>query len=565
MGSHNYWTSPRGMTRRSLIRGSAAAGIGLAGAALIGCGDDDDSPGTPAPGTPTGTATAAPTEAPGIGIEFQGGRLGRNMGALQDNFNVVTNAIQGDVNLSQHVYDRLISPRLDDRIYVLEAAESLELPDDVTVVAKLQEGLVYQDREPVNGRAVTADDVVAMQEYIVAEESTVFGAFQLDSLDYAEATDDRTVVFHLHRPNAYLFTGTQLGSSNDQCIVPREIVDGDFNLTEPVGSGPYQLRDYQFGSSYTYERNPTFRRASEGMPYIDERVMLPIVDASALEAAFRSEQIQVWIPPAETADRLIEDLGDRLTVVEELGLGIFTRNMSSARETFDDIRVREAWYRAFNTDEYIDLVANGWAVSVPGQVSAALQRYQLDESETEEYKRFDPETARQLLDAAGFNFDEVYKITTISSPLNDPAIQVHQQQLSRVGIETSLESLPAGDWIANVTTTGNYDFCLVNHPAYDSPQTPLRLNHTESRNANAWMNIRDPEIDAMIEESERELDPDGQVELVKELQRELLRRYAHLSYVYTPIQREPRFEYIKDWEVNLAKQPMYRVEAWIDA
>jgi ABC-type transport system substrate-binding protein len=53
----------RGMTRRGLLRGSLAGGMGLAAAALIGCGSDDEEPsggtGEGAPETSTGTQTAA--------------------------------------------------------------------------------------------------------------------------------------------------------------------------------------------------------------------------------------------------------------------------------------------------------------------------------------------------------------------------------------------------------------------------------------------------------------------------------------------------------------------------
>ena len=43
-GSSNYWGRLRRqrVTRRSLLRASAQAGVGATGLALVGCGDDDD-------------------------------------------------------------------------------------------------------------------------------------------------------------------------------------------------------------------------------------------------------------------------------------------------------------------------------------------------------------------------------------------------------------------------------------------------------------------------------------------------------------------------------------------
>src|SRR5690606_7621590 len=41
--SSSYWTSRR-ISRRGVIRGGGLTGVGLAGAAPIGCGGDDDDP-----------------------------------------------------------------------------------------------------------------------------------------------------------------------------------------------------------------------------------------------------------------------------------------------------------------------------------------------------------------------------------------------------------------------------------------------------------------------------------------------------------------------------------------
>ena len=44
MNEHNYWTKlgRRRLSRRTLLRASARAGVGAAGLMLVGCGDDDD-------------------------------------------------------------------------------------------------------------------------------------------------------------------------------------------------------------------------------------------------------------------------------------------------------------------------------------------------------------------------------------------------------------------------------------------------------------------------------------------------------------------------------------------
>jgi peptide/nickel transport system substrate-binding protein len=579
MDSQNYWSTNR-LSRRTALRGAGLAGVGLAGAALIGCGDDENG-GSPTPGgtTQPGTSpTAAPTGTmapPATGEPRQGGTVGFNGSTFANNFNLITNWNEAVTGAGIHVYDRPITPRFDETGYVLEAAESVELPDDTTVVITLKEGLVYQDLPPVNGRAVLADDIVTMQDYARTEENAQDNSFHRNVIASEEATDDRTVVYRLHRPSAYLFSGTQLGDQKSQAIVPSELILGDFNNTPPVGSGPYQQGDFQLGVQYQYLRNPTYRLADQGMPYIDERTRYVIgTDNTALEAAFRSRQLTFWVyqpPPPEIVDRLESDLGDEIVVQEFASLGDYPQHISNARPYFDDIRVREAWYRWHNPDQFIDLASGGWGVVCPGLISAGLEPWQVDGAATEEYRRYDPEAARQLLDAAGFDFDQEYLLVAITSPHNATMQQIASQQMAEVGItNVRFGDAPFADWVAQWSGTGEYDFGIVTYVGYDTPQTPLRLNHSVSNNLNTSWAVNDDNIDALIEESEQLVDRDANIEKVREIQMELFKLYAHKKEAYSPIERAVYWPELKNWHEGSspALYPAhghYHAGAWIES
>jgi ABC-type transport system substrate-binding protein len=129
--------------------------------------------------------------------------------------------------------------------------------------------------------------------------------------------------------------------------------------------------------------------------------------------------------------------------------------------------------------------------------------------------------------------------------------------------------LPFSDWGPNITKTGNYDFNCVTYSALDTPQTPLRLHHTNSNNINDSWSLNDPEIDALIEESERLVDREANIAKVKEVQLELLKRYSHASQIYTPIVRPLQWAYLKNWwEGSGAKTWLvhsnYQTGAWVD-
>ncbi len=573
MAEGTYWSrAMSGSTsRRGLIRGGALAGAGLAGAVLIGCGsDDDDEPPpvatTPAPGAPS-------TPAPGEEDSRQGGRISIWVNDPGDSFNTVINWIEGNHLSGVHVYDRPFAPRLDERQMVLEAAESVEVPDDTTAVITLKEGLVYQDRPPVNGRPVLADDIVEMHNYVRGEDQAHNPSFQRNIMDTVEATDDRTVVFTLQHPSAYLFSASELGNSSNTGIVPRELVTGNFVETEPVGSGPWQVKAIQRGVLYEYERNPTYRDADMGLPYVDERVRVVLPDVAAQEAAFRGGQNMVYIPPADIADRLERDMGDQIVSVEFLTTAPFTRHMSSKQPHFEDVRVREAFYRAYDVQEQIDLVMNGWAEPAPGVVPLGFTDYQLDWDETlgsgmtvADHHRHDIAEARQLLEAAGFDFEREYILSAPAVGVNDQALQVIAEQLRRVGLEnTGFDMRPLAEWFSAQSNTGNHDFGAMTHPAEDTVHRVMRLNHTTTGMIHQSKNISDPEVDALINEAEVIVDRDEHVEKVKDVQRTLLEKYSHMSLLLTQVQRELRWSTIQDWEFVPVTVAVYQQQAWMDA
>src|SRR5690606_6414035 len=141
----------------------------------------------------------------------------------------------------------------------------------------------------------------------------------------------------------------------------------------------------------------------------------------ALEAAFRSEQTMVWEnTPVDPATRLIADLEGQIEVEDFASLAPYTMSVSSKNPKYDDIRIREAFYRMFRPEPYIELVAVGRAEPAPGYVAISLPQYLIDwEDElsngltVRDAKRYDPDESRALFDAAGWDFEQLIELTTI--------------------------------------------------------------------------------------------------------------------------------------------------------
>ena len=374
-----YWqqfTSNR-VSRRRVLAASGAVSMAAAIAAACGGG--------------SGSSTTGEKSGQGQQSESGPAQKGGTIGFIytdSPHLNILTNALEYAGYSGQYVYDHLISSRSNENApFVLEAAEGLEQPDPTTIIFKMRPGMTYHNIAPVNGRAVKAEDVVKVQEY-VKTLSGAENAFQKDILDKATAPDDRTVVYKLKAPTAYLFTSRLLGHPGPQAIIPPETFD-NLSTARQVGSGPFQLDTWTLSTKYHYTRFDKYHgRGKQGLPYRDSTDVFVLQEETAREAAFRSEQVHYWTnASAGSFDQIANGLSSLAKVVEFTSLTPFTWNfgMGKGRGPWanpGDIRFRKAMYRTVNRKQFIDLIyagqgrgANGHPGGRPGQgLPAGRQR-----------------------------------------------------------------------------------------------------------------------------------------------------------------------------------------------
>ncbi len=534
----NYWdkiTNNR-MARRRILRSGAALSVGAAALALIGCGGDEDptsaaSTSTSAPGAttaPDATATiesVAPSTggvySPSDGPVQPGGHFVFPISAVAS-YNPFSNWSEGVSLGGVHVYDRPLTSRTDKRRFVLEAMESIETPDPLTVVLKLIPGQTHHDIAPVNGRPLVAEDYVASQNYVRDTAASFDKTFVNEFLDSAEAVDATTAVLHLKRPNAYLFSSNMLGSGVAQPIVPPETYD-DLDTAHQVGSGPYILEKAELSVRYNYFKNPKFRGAADGLPYIDTREAIGITDSAAREAAFRGGQLDKWISPTPTQLKGIpEDMGDKARGFSLPGLRNFFWHMNTYKgfpwET--DIRVREAFWRLTNREQILELGHDSIGALPSGILPAGLEAYQLNWDDIKAHYVEDPAEAKKLLAASDFDLDREYDLMA-STPgsATDLSAQIWQQQIGRADIKTAITNVTGGAQLFQRWTDNDWELMIQGSPGTDTPGQALRNQHSDGWSDVYWrFALRDPEIDALIEKSESTIDFEENLRLVTECQ-----------------------------------------------
>ncbi len=302
-------------------------------------------------------------------------------------------------------------------------AESWERTDPQTVLVKLREGVRFQNKPPVNGREVTAEDVQYSYDRMLGTgsgftEPNMFYGMALSSIERVVAVDKYTVEFRLKTQSAIALYQVLEGSIMMAVpIIAHEWVEqGDTDKWEnAVGTGALVLTDFVSGTSLTFSRNPDYwgydeRYPENQLPYVDTVKNVAIPDMATTLATMRTGKIDMIIAPGGglTWQQGIT-LSESNPEIEQgflanLGYGI---DLRCDTEPFTDINVRKALQMAVDLKTIAQTHFGGVVDGTPCGVMAPLYKgwvYPYEEwlQELKDEYAYNPEEARRLLTEAGY-------------------------------------------------------------------------------------------------------------------------------------------------------------------
>jgi len=263
-----------------------------------------------------------------------------------------------------------------------DLAESWTQPNETTYVFKLRRGVKWHNKPPVNGRELTADDVV----FSVNHFRTVKGnanAYMLKAVDRVEAVDKYTVKFTLTEPFVWFLD--MISNPHAVAIVAREVVEKHGDLKRPeavIGTGPWMLESYRPNVGLTYVRNPSY--FVQGLPYIERIEATVDEDNASRMAAFLSGKYDLgWEFPG-TINRVdwvqikdtLKQKRPALQTTEFPSPVMSHISMRTDQKPFGDLRVRQAMSMAIDRKAIIEAVLEGVGALNP-PVPAALKEWSI--------------------------------------------------------------------------------------------------------------------------------------------------------------------------------------------
>ncbi len=416
MAERNYWQRMRRqrLSRRALLRASGRAGVGAAGLALVGCGDDDDD----APSSsvaqaqqqaqaqqaapaqqqqaqtdqqaeradqqaaaegeqPQSQQPAASSQQPAASSQIvrqYGGNFSRDMPWNFDFFDPHRSNFALPFFLFNDAMGRLIQ-MYDNTgpVYGPDLMSLPEIPDDETYIFKADRGARFWDRFPTEGgRLFTAEDAaVNIRRQIDAvdangePDSLFWRAALYQETAAVDVTDEQTLVLKTDGPNSTYLETTHMGFSfmtSPEAIELWDLRwrDEQANVELVSGCGPFIPTVFEPEGRVHLERRPDEHwdvLDGQTMPFLDSITWLILQDPTAVETAYRTGAIDhVDSLPAPTVDGIEADFPDHVRFNRPVVLPFANRynfNTQWDENPWLDRRVPYAFHIAMDRDAII--------------------------------------------------------------------------------------------------------------------------------------------------------------------------------------------------------------------
>lgn len=412
------------LSRRRFLQISSLAGAAVVGVPLLD-----------ACGTGTSSSSSQPAGSPKSGGTLRAGMTGGSSNTSVDPQQVNDNLGPA---LYFAMYDPLITVDANAK-QTLVLAESVEPNGDASEwTIRLKNGPKFH-----NGKPVTADDLVFSIQRMIKNKYAGAAAYVGVSLDNIKKKDDRTVVVTYDKPFS-VYPEVSSSPGLQTFIVPQ-----DFDINNPVGSGPFKYESYKPGVQATFVRNDDYWQRPA---YVEKLEITFFDDETSQVNALLSDQVDMINVLSSTNSQVAQK--GQLVTATKTGLNTpFVMRYDQA--PFNDPKVRQAMRLIADRQQMLDLLFDGQGAIGNDQICPIDPLY--DSSLPQRVPDIDQ--AKSLLKAAGQENLSVELTTRASAAGMTQAAQVFAQQAKAAGVTVKVNTVTPSDFYAKY---GQWTFCQSN-------------------------------------------------------------------------------------------------------
>jgi len=387
--------------------------------------------------------------------------------ASPDALNAALSDANTSFDVSEQIADRLVEMQIGTSNVIPGLAESWTItPDGLHYTFKLRHGVKFQSSDKFKPtRDMNADDVVFSFNRMLDKANpynkvsggtySMFSDFVEPALQSVSRVSDDTVRFDLKKPSASLLSALTVQSfsiwSAEYAAAMQKAGTPEMLDQAPLGTGPFQLVQYQKDSLIRFRAFPDFWGTKGGMadraPKVDNLVFSITPDPAVRLAKLKTNECQIERYPSP-ADLPAMRTTPGIVVPEAPIAALSMLSIRTDKKPFSDHRVREALALAIDMNSLVTAVFQGSGTPTGALVPSALWGH----NATLKPRPYDPARAKALMVEAGYpnGFStDLWAIPVARAYMPDGrrAAEMIQADWAKIGVTAKIVTFEWGEFL----------------------------------------------------------------------------------------------------------------------
>jgi peptide/nickel transport system substrate-binding protein len=338
-------------------------------------------------------------------------------------------------------------------------ATSWQTEDNATkFILHLKPGVTFSDGEPLDAAAVV-DNITLWAKGDPSRGIAKVGLFPALYFENAVAVNNLTVQVNFSKPTLGFIP--TLGYHGSILLAPKTLalsVNQQANLLKEIGSGPFVVKSYQTGVSYTLVRRADYNwgppaLGHTGPAYLNSITYKVVADESTREQAVVAGDAQADFNVTPSDIPSLEAQGFTVDTPRYLGF-VDGFEVNAGVAPTNSLQVRQAIQHAINRTQILDTVyPKGWYLA-ESFIQSNVPEAQNDSA----LFNYDPALSDKLLTEAGWVLGpsgyrtkdgKTLDFSLIPNPYVPSTQQEDEliaQQFQKVGIKAQLKIIPLSDY-----------------------------------------------------------------------------------------------------------------------
>jgi ABC-type transport system substrate-binding protein len=414
------------------------------------------------------------------------------------------------INMCELLYDTLFYQNPEDKLEPRLATKVDVSKDGLTYTLHLRKDVKFSDGTPFDAKVMKLTVDRALDPKMSVPQRS-----QINMIKESKIVDDYTIELVLSYPFAP-FTPT-LSMFILSPISPAAIQKyGQDVRQNPVGAGPYVLKEWVKGDRIVMTRNETYYGKK---PTVEKLTFKIVPETATREAMLRSGQIDICYKPSPS--NLAALKADPNIVVDmPLDSRTIFMGLNYQKGVTKNKLVRQAFNYAVDKDAIVKKILFDTAVKMEGPCSPIMFGYHKMQKQWD----YNPDKAKQLLKEANFDFNQTVAMRTPQGRyLFDKQVSEYVQAcLQEIGVKVELRTYDWPTYVAGLLKPIDQSelevFLLGWGPMVLDADLALygmfhSINNPPKGLGAAFYSS--PEFDKAIEATRLEQDPNKRLELFK--------------------------------------------------